>query len=60
MPNIKLRDGSGVEQVYEGVDTISVPLATTLSRLLFLNINFLVLYFSYSGFNVTPSSFSVI
>ena len=27
MPNIKLRDGSGVEQVYEGVDTISVPLA---------------------------------
>ena len=27
MPNIKLRDGSGVEQTYTGVDTITVPLA---------------------------------
>ena len=27
MPDIKLRDGSGVEQVYTGVDTITVPLA---------------------------------
>lgn len=27
MPDIKLRDGSGVEQTYTGVDTITVPLA---------------------------------
>ena len=27
MPDIKLRDGSGVEQTYSGVDTITVPLA---------------------------------
>lgn len=27
MPDIKLRDGSGVENTYEGVDTITVPLA---------------------------------
>ena len=27
MPDIKLRDGSGVERTYEGVDTITVPLA---------------------------------
>ena len=27
MPDIKLRDGSGVEQTYKGVDTITVPLA---------------------------------
>lgn len=27
MPDIKLRDGSGVEQTYTGIDTITVPLA---------------------------------
>lgn len=27
MPDIKLRDGSGVENTYEGVDTITLPLA---------------------------------
>ena len=27
MPNIKLRDGSGVETIYNNVDTITVPLA---------------------------------
>ena len=27
MPDIKLRDGSGVEQTYTGVDTITIPLA---------------------------------
>jgi len=27
MPDIKLKNGSGVEQVYTGVDTITVPLA---------------------------------
>ena len=27
MPDIKLRDGSGVENTYQGVDTITLPLA---------------------------------
>lgn len=27
MPNIKLKDGSGIEQTYTGIDTITVPLA---------------------------------
>ena len=27
MPDVKLRDGSGFEQTYTGVDTITVPLA---------------------------------
>ena len=63
MPDIKLRDGSGVEQTYTGVDTITVPLADgtgtwtyglTEEELTFTNASYMfengnIYYYSFSG-----------
>ena len=59
MPDIKLRDGSGVEQTYTGVDTITVPLADgtgtwtyglTDEELTFSDCNYLITDSSYNLF----------
>ena len=59
MPDIKLRDGSGVEQTYTGVDTITVPLADgtgtwtyglTDEELTFSDCSYLITDSSYNTF----------
>ena len=71
MPDIKLRDGSGVEQTYTGVDTITVPLADgtgtwtyglTEEELTFTNANYMFSiyspFYNNSNYYIRRSNFN--
>ena len=59
MPNIKLRDGSGVEQTYTGVDTITVPLADGTGTWTY-GLTDEELTFSDCGYLITNSSYNAL
>lgn len=59
MPDIKLRDGSGVEQTYTGIDTITVPLADGSGTWTY-GLTDEELTFSNQNYLLTPSTISLL